>query len=83
MNYYYQQVIRVFEKSRAFSSLDIGDTFTKAGQTIGFGNIFAGFDIYIKTSEIDATEIRHGRTKAFKEEEKVLLIKYGLVENRG
>lgn len=82
MNYYYQQAMEVYEKPRAFSRLDIGDTFTKTDQTIGLGNIFIGFDVYIKTNETEGIEIRGGRTKAFKEEESVLLIKYGSVENR-
>jgi hypothetical protein len=82
MKHYYQQSIKVYEKPRAFSRIDIGNTFTISNQIVGFGSIFVGFPTYIKINETDAINIENGRTKVFKGEEEMLLIKYGSIENR-
>jgi hypothetical protein len=82
MEHYYQQSMKIYEKPRAFSRIEIGNTFTIANQIVGFGSVFVGFDTYIKINKTDAINIEDGRTKVFKEEEQMLLIKYGSIENR-
>jgi hypothetical protein len=57
-----------------FNELETGDLFTIQG-TVGFGNIFIGFPIYIKTEENTAIDIIDSRSENFEPEYKILKVK--------
>jgi len=80
---YYQQPIRMREEAVRFRSLDLGDTFAIAeGQVISFGNLFMGFETYMKVSENQARSIQDGVLKTIELDQDVCKVSYRPIEKR-
>jgi hypothetical protein len=63
----------------AFDDIENGEAFTLPGVT-GFGNIFTGFPVYIKTGEASAIDFISGETKGFEPHREVVKLRIGLLK---
>jgi hypothetical protein len=80
---YYQQPIRMWEETVKFSTIELGKCFVMAeGQTISFGNLFMGFETYMKTSEYDSRSIQDGVLKTIELDQDVYKVSYRPIERR-
>jgi hypothetical protein len=67
-----------------FRSLDLGETFAIIAevQVISFGNLFIGFETYMKVSERDARSIQEGTMKSIELDLDVCKVSYRPIEGR-
>jgi hypothetical protein len=71
MKQYYQHEIEVFEESRSFKSLDVGDAFAMTVSTL-----WVGFNTYLKTGRTEGVCINNGDSTSFELSDEVLLVRY-------
>ena len=77
----YKANIIVENNSTNFSELFVGDMFAKNDAIIGFGDLWMGFDIFIKVSCTTAVNKISGRTIEFDTSFKVLEINFDTIDH--
>jgi hypothetical protein len=75
----FTQTLTVLTSSTSFGQLDFGDCFTLP-QSVGFGEIWMGFPVYLKSTEYSATLIEDGVSHSFEDWADVLKVRYGSIE---
>jgi hypothetical protein len=68
---FYEQTVTVIERSLPFADLEQYDCFVLPG-VCGFGNIWIGFNIWLKISDTEAVNVQNGQHKTFEEPDLVL-----------
>jgi hypothetical protein len=68
---FYEQVVTVIDRTLPFADLEQYDCFTLP-TTTGFGNIWIGFNIWLKISEKCGVNLQNGQHKTFEELDTVL-----------
>jgi hypothetical protein len=75
----FRQPVTVLTEPSTFGQVYIGDCFT-VNTTMGFGNIWLGFSVYLKTSDKDAIRIEDGKRCRFNIDDDALRVHYGSIE---
>ena len=63
----------------SFESIETGEVFTVPG-TFGFGDVFVGFPVYVKTNDAYARDFIGGDLRHFKPDAEIVKLKIGSME---